>query len=130
MAYTPAFDTLDSVEPLAAAAVDLKEERRPTRRPTPRASLRFGGFQMDPLTGATSWGGRSLTLSAGDRQLLAVLLRRGGQIVSREYLATALGTTVRAMEERVERLTTMLKHEGVRCLPCQVDGLGYVLWRC
>lgn len=94
-----------------------------------RASLRFGGLVMDPLTGATSWRGRALEIGADDRRLLGALMRRGGQIVSAERLATSAGMTAEGLEQRIESLAVTLRLAGVSCLPRRARGLGYVLWR-
>ena len=57
-------------------------------------------------------------------------MRRAGQIVNRRTLAAALSVTVDRLDERIERLRDELRQAGATCLPCRVDGLGYVLWRC
>lgn len=96
---------------------------------TSRTPLRFGGLIMDPVTGATSWRGRVLEISADDRRLLGALMRRGGQIVSIERLAASAGMTADGMERRIEALAVSLRLAGVACLPRRARGLGYVLWR-
>ncbi len=97
--------------------------------PFARTPLRFGGLSMDPLTGATSWRGRALEMAADERRLLAALMRRGGQIVSVERLATSAGMSAEGLERRIEALIATLRLSGVSCLPRRARGLGYVLWR-
>lgn len=115
---------VDGTPALAPMEVVTLLERRPARAP-----LRFGGLSMDPLTGAASWRGRALEMAADERQLLAALMRRGGQIVSVERLAISAGVTAEGLERRIEALIGTLRLAGVSCLPRRARGLGYVLWR-
>ncbi len=126
MGYTPAFDTLHTPE----AITDSATLSRPadTLRGA-RQILRFGGLAMDSMTGATSWRGKMVTLSVQEREVLGVMMRRAGQIISRERLATMLGTTYDVVDSAISDLRDTLKSAGSTCLPCQVDGLGYILWR-
>lgn len=127
MGYTPVFDTLDTPQSL------LGDSDSMLRRGNARAAqelLRFGGLTFDPRTGAASWCGKMLTLPVQEREALAVLMRRAGQIVSYQTLASMLGVTVDRLDRRVQALRNALKAAGARCLPVPVDGLGYVLWRC
>jgi DNA-binding response OmpR family regulator len=95
----------------------------------PPQFLRFGGLAMESRTGATSWRGKRLALSDGDRDLLRVLLRRAGQIVSRERLAAKLRAPAGVVDRRVQRLRDRLNQAGSTTLPYRVNGLGYILWR-
>lgn len=126
MGYTPAFDTLNTSEAIADSAT--LSRHTDTLRGA-RQILRFGGLAMDSMTGATSWRGKMVALSVEEREVLGVLMRRAGQIMSRERLATMLGTTYDVVDRTVKDLRDTLKSAGSTCLPCQVDGLGYILWR-
>jgi len=128
MGFTPTFDTLDIDKA-------INDHRLNTPRPVmgavaTREILRFGGLSMDPITGATYFRGRAVILAVEERELLGALLRRAGQIISVERLAVTLRTSGEAVERQIEYLRSDLKAAGVSCLPCKVDGLGYVLWRC
>lgn len=127
MSYTPAFDTLDTLPSLLgdSASVSRKGAVR-----TAQEILRFGGLTFDPRTGAVSWCGKMLTLPVQEREALGVLMRRAGQILSRQTLASLLGVTVDRLDRRMQSLHHSLKASGARCLPVSVEGLGYVLWRC
>jgi DNA-binding response OmpR family regulator len=128
MGIIPTFDTsvvIDTRRPDTSVA----DRMRPVARVS-SAPMRFGGLSMDTRTGATHWCGRAIQLSVEERETLAHLMRRAGQIVDRRMLATTLGVTVDTLEDRVERLKSALRQAGATCLPCRVDGLGYVLWRC
>ena len=127
MGFTPPFDTEHVIE-----SVVVGGNSRTTTIPdvrAPHGSLRFGGLMMDVRTGVTYWRGRMLDLSLEERELMGALLRHAGQIISTERFATLLGEEVRAVDARMIALRARLKHEGVTCLPCRADGLGYVLWR-
>lgn len=125
MGFTPTFDTPDSSTVLTDDHVDLL---RPRSKQKGREVLRFGGLTLDTATGATHWRGKALTLSVPERELLTELMRRAGQIVTRERLAIAIGRGD-VLDERMCDLKATLRASGVTALPCQVQGLGYILWR-
>lgn len=124
MGYTPAFDTVETSEALLDGHPEILRGR------VPHEVLRFGGLSFDPRTGAASWRGKMLALTVADREMLSVLMRRAGQIVSRQSLASMLNTTPEQLDRRMLALRETLKAAGATCLPVKVDGLGYVLWRC
>lgn len=124
MGYTPAFDTVDTPEALLGGHLDISRAR------ASHEVLRFGGLAFDPRTGAASWRGKMLALSVEDREVLGVLMRRAGQIVSRTSLASMLAMPTERLDRRMLALREALKAAGVCCLPVKVDGLGYVFWRC
>ena len=129
MGFTPTFDTLDTDTSLTDVATETPTFPRIAARPT-REVLRFGGLSMDTVTGSVYFRGKSVALSLDERELLGVLLRRAGQILSAERLAVLLRTRADTLASRIVGLRQTLKAAGVTCLPCQADGLGYVLWRC
>ena len=124
MGYTPAFDTVDTSEALLDGHPEILRGR------VPHEVLRFGGLSFDPRTGAASWRGKMLVLAVADREVLGVLMRRAGQILTRQSLAIMIGTTAEQLDHRMLALCEALKAVGATCLPVKVDGLGYVLWRC
>lgn len=124
MGFTPAFDTLDTPETLVGGHPEILRAR------ASHSTLRFGGLTFDPRTGATSWRGKTMALAVEDREVLAVLMRRAGQIVSRQSLAGLLSVSADRLDRRMLALRDSLKSAGATCLPVRVDGLGYVLWRC
>ncbi|HEX8730343.1 MAG TPA: hypothetical protein VF739_17065 [Ktedonobacterales bacterium] len=124
MGFAPAYRTPSEIEQRHVADVET-----PPAGYTSRAMLRFGGLAMDMTTGSAWWRSEKLVLSTDERQLLGALLRRGGQILSAERLATTLGTTVEYIEQRIPTLKITLRAAGVTCLPHRATGLGYVLWR-
>lgn len=124
MGFTPVFDTVEPHEPLPHSDSIV------LTRPTTRAALRFGGLTMDPVQGVVHFRGHIVSLSRDERETLTALLRRAGQIVSRERLAAMMSVRVDTVDKRVQGLRATLKSAGVSCLPIPVDGLGYILWRC
>jgi DNA-binding response OmpR family regulator len=93
-----------------------------------RPSLRLGGLTLDKLTGAAQWYGKRLTLSARERATLMALMANAGRILSLAQLATLLDERVDAVEERVRALRAALHGAGVKVLPREASGLGYILW--
>ena len=128
MGYTPAFDAIDTNEMTNSAYVDLGRTLDATRMK--RELLRFAGLAMDPVNGVTYVRGKVVQLAAGERELLSVMLRRAGQIVTRERLSALMGVTSATLDERMEALRMQLKAAGASCLPCSAEGLGYILLRC
>ncbi|HZC05372.1 MAG TPA: hypothetical protein VE338_07000 [Ktedonobacterales bacterium] len=91
--------------------------------------LRYRGMVMNTLTGSILVHGRPARLAVHERELLAALMRRSGQIVSPKWLAMQLQTTVEEIDALAVALTNALREAGAQCLPRHVEGLGYVLWR-
>ncbi|HEV2405445.1 MAG TPA: helix-turn-helix domain-containing protein [Ktedonobacterales bacterium] len=128
MGYTPAFDAVDTNETTNTTYMDLGRTLDTARMK--RDMLRFMGLAMDPMNGVTYVRGKTVQLAASERELLSVLLRRAGQIVSRERLSGLLGISGAALDARVEDLRSHLRAAGAACLPTSAEGLGYILWRC
>lgn len=101
----------------------------PRRRREDASVLRYRGMVMNTLTGSILVHGRPARLAVKERELLATLMCRAGQIVSPKWLATQLGTTIDDVDALARTLTGSLREAGAQCLPRQVQGLGYVLWR-
>jgi DNA-binding response OmpR family regulator len=127
MGLTSPFDTASNTDPTILDShipdIAISETR------VIQGSLRFGGLTMDARTGVTHWRGRVLELSLEERELMGILLRHAGQILSTERFARLLQTEPRIVEVRMGALATRLKQVGVSCRPTRANGLGYVLWR-
>lgn len=128
MGFTPTFDTIHDNGRLTDQRVETPRISIAARGP--REILRFGGLSMDPVTGATYFRGKAVPLSVEERELLGILLRRAGQIISPERIAALLRVQVDAVAERIESLRADLRSAGATCVPCTADGIGYILWRC
>ncbi|MFI5274802.1 MAG: winged helix-turn-helix domain-containing protein [Ktedonobacterales bacterium] len=127
MGYTPAFDAVDTNETTNTTYMDLGRTLDTARMK--RDMLRFMGLAMDPVNGVTYVRGKAVQLAASERELLSVLLRRSGQIVSRERLSALLGISGAVLDARIEDLRGHLRAAGAACLPTSAEGLGYILWR-
>src|SRR5260370_35132229 len=127
MSFSPVFDTPDTTLVLTDERLQLAHSARVTR--AVGEMLRYGGLIMDPVTGVTHFRGKALSLTLEERELLGTMMRRAGQIISRERLAATVGIAVDALDRLVAALRGDLKAAGLTCLPCPADGLGYVLRR-
>ena len=135
MVYTPAMDGLEATPPVMNDLHNPLDDAGllaplPRRAPAASTMLRFGGLTLNTTNGAITWRGHALVLAADERELLHTLMRRAGQIVSSERLAATLGLDVATLDKRMVALRTTLKRYGSSALPCSVNGLGYILWRC
>lgn len=90
--------------------------------------LRYRGIAMNQVTGSVLIQGRPANLALQQRELLAALMRRCGQIVSPSWLASQLRVNVDEVQTLANGLTSALAEAGATCLPRRVQGLGYVLW--
>jgi DNA-binding response OmpR family regulator len=127
MGLTSPFETASNADP---TTVDSQvSDIAITETRVIQSPLRYGGLTMDARTGVTHWRGRVLELSLEERELMGILLRHAGQILSTERFARLLQTEPRLVEVRMSALASRLKQVGVSCWPCKASGLGYVLWR-
>lgn len=117
--------TDDAVITGASAAPGSSFPGRPRLGPE---ILRYRGVVMNTITGMTLIHGRPARLAVKERELLAALMRRAGQIVSPAWLAAQLHASATEIEELADRLNAALREAGAACLPRHVEGLGYVLW--
>ncbi|MGO8946594.1 MAG: hypothetical protein ACLQUY_02800 [Ktedonobacterales bacterium] len=127
MGLTSPFDTAGKTDPTILGS-NLSDIGMSELRP-PQSPIRFGGLTMDLRTGVTHWRGRALELSLDERELLGVLLRHAGQILSTARFGALLNAEVAQIDDRMSALAARLKQQGVTCLPYQATGLGYILWR-
>ncbi|HEX6123387.1 MAG TPA: winged helix-turn-helix domain-containing protein [Ktedonobacterales bacterium] len=121
MTYSPATPQ----EAMMDAPVEM--EALPQR--TLRKVVRLSGYSMDVATGVIHWRGNRLSLAREEHELLSTLLRRAGQILSREHLASLLGASADSVDRRMLALVRALDQAGVHCRPRHAAGLGYILWR-
>lgn len=129
MEYIPTFDEAVPVEALLDETTPRWERAKVMRSRPVRKMLRLGSLTMDTLTGVVLWRGELVSLAAEERELLALMLRRAGQILSRERLSALLGASADAVDARMAALIARLEAAGVHARPRRATGLGYVLWR-
>lgn len=128
MDYTP-LDPTPLMDELILSDGATPGSSFPSRRRDAAGVLRYRGMVMNTLTGSILVHGRPARLAVKERELLATLMRRAGQIVSPKWLAAQLGTTIDEVDTLANALCVSLREVGAQCLPRQVQGLGYVLWR-
>ena len=58
--------------------------------PPPRPTYRFGDFEFDPASGELHKDGSKVRLQEQPFQILTLLLRRPGEVVTREEVRQAL----------------------------------------
>jgi len=95
-----------------------------------RDVMKFHGLTMDSATGAAYWRSTRLALSVKERAVLGLFLRRAGQILTRERIASLVGLAVDDVDRTVMTLRQTLASVGATCFPCRADGVGYLLWHC
>jgi len=121
------------VKPFAAEEVAARL-RALMRRPGPRAALvlQSGPLSLDVAARRAWVSGAPLDLSRRELDLLELLLRRAGAVVSREAIETALYSfndevTPNAVEAAVSRLRRHLDEAGASGMLHTVRGVGYIL---
>jgi DNA-binding response OmpR family regulator len=132
MDYMNVEPSIESDEALFDAAPGASWTKLPARPRAERAAgamLRYRGLALDLATGAVRLQERQVRLGVAERDLLKVLMRRAGQIIDSSRLAEQLGVTIAEIDEHAHTLSTTLADAGAQCLPRQVEGLGYILWR-
>ncbi len=87
-------------------------------------------FQLD--TREVSLDGRSIVLTPRERAVLQILVREGGSVVSKDYIASRIfsmddNAAPSAIETYVSRLRRKLAHPGLQIRT--MHGLGYLLVR-
>lgn len=104
------------------------------RRPGPRAApiLSAGPFSLDVAARRAAVSGATLDLSRRELDLLELLLRRAGAVVSKDAIETALYSfdsevTPNAVEAIVSRLRKHLDEAGVQGVLHTIRGVGYLL---
>jgi two-component system response regulator QseB len=104
------------------------------RRPGARAApvLQSGTLSLDVAARRASVDGAPLELARRELDLLELLLRRAGAVVSREAIETALYSfdaeiTPNAVEAAVSRLRKKLDEAGLADILHTVRGVGYLL---
>ena len=127
MDYTP-FDEVAIPEEATLADV-IPASSFPGRRRESVEVVRYRGMVMNTFTGSILIYGRPAQLGVREREFLATLMRRAGQIVSPKWIAAQLHASVEEVDMLAVSLTSALREAGAQVLPRRVEGLGYVLWR-
>jgi DNA-binding response OmpR family regulator len=129
MDYMPLDEAMLTDEAAPDALATKPGSSFPARPRLSSEVLRYRGMVMNTITGAVLVHGRPTQLALRERELLATLMRRAGQIVTPMWLATQLRISATEVEALAAALTSALREAGASCLPRHVEGVGYVLWR-
>ena len=101
-------------------------------RVTQPVTLKVDDLVLDPITRRVSRGGVAITLTPKEFTLLEVLMRNGGQVVSRTRLAERVWDEAsevldNLVDVHVSHLRKKLDHDGSPPLIQTVRGVGYRL---
>jgi two-component system response regulator CpxR len=93
--------------------------------------LRIGDLTLHQRTRVVDSGGARITLSATETELLAILMRAAGRVVSRDEFAVALyqrrlNAYERSVDIRISQLRKKLARVGARNVVRTVRGIGYL----
>jgi len=110
----------------------LLRRARPDRSPEAASLLALADLQLDLLRRRATRGGRRLDLSAKEFTLLALLLRRSGEVLSRTEIAEQVwdmnfDSSTNVIDVAIRRLRAKLDASFDRALLHTVRGMGYVL---
>jgi heavy metal response regulator len=110
----------------------LLRRARPDRSPEAASVLALADLQLDLLRRRATRGGRRLDLSAKEFTLLALLLRRSGEVLSRTEIAEQVwdmnfDSSTNVIDVAIRRLRAKLDAPFDRALLHTVRGMGYVL---
>ena len=119
--------------PPAAPATAAPAAPPPSVGLAPIAELRLGDLRLDPLRRLARRGDHALPLTEREYQLLLLLLRHPGEVVSRERILTTIwneggsGGASNVIEVYVRYLRQKLEQHGGQRLIHTVRGQGYCL---
>ena len=119
--------------PPAAPATAAPAAPPPSVGLAPVAELRLGDLRLDPLRRLARRGDHALPLTEREYQLLLLLLRHPGEVVSRERILTTIwneggsGGASNVIEVYVRYLRQKLEQHGGQRLIHTVRGQGYCL---
>ena len=103
--------------------------RGPSERPTP---IQVGDLRADPLTRVVTWAGHAAELTPREYDLLAFMLRRPGELISRTQLleqvwAEDYGGSPNIVDVYIGYLRRKLERPSLPRLIRTVRGAGFVL---
>lgn len=117
---------------LLARIQGLLRRAQGARSPAEATQLRLGELEMDLLRRRAQRAGQRLDLTAKEFNLLSLLLRRQGEVLSRTELAEQVwdmnfDSETNVVEVAIRRLRSKLDQPFERPLLHTVRGMGYVL---
>jgi two-component system response regulator MprA len=117
------------VKPFATEELLARVRALLRRGKTPEELLSFGDLTLDPATRAAQRGGRTLVLSEREADLLALLVRNGRRVVSREQAINEIWQGD-ASPNVVDRYVSNLRRKlGEPPVIETVRGVGFIIGR-
>src|SRR4051794_12233055 len=117
------------VKPFATEELLARVRALLRRGKSPGELLAFGDLTLDPATRVAQRGGRALTLSEREADLLALLLRNARRVVTREHAILEIWQGD-ATENVVDRYVSNLRRKlGEPPLIETVRGVGFIIGR-
>lgn len=121
------------IKPIDPGELRLRLSSLSARRAGKGASvLEYGPLRLHLETRDVSLDGKSVELTPRERAVLQILMREGGNVVSKDYIASRIfsmddNAAPSAIETYVSRLRRKVAHPGLQIRT--VHGLGYLLAR-
>jgi len=121
------------VKPIDPGELRLRLSHLSARRRTKGANvLEYGPLRLHLDTRDVSLDGKSVELTPRERAVLQILMREGGNVVSKDYIASRIfsmddNAAPSAIETYVSRLRRKVTHPDLQIRT--VHGLGYLLAR-
>jgi DNA-binding response OmpR family regulator len=108
--------------------------RRPPQYVEPASPLDVRGLTLDPEQGEVRWQGERIALTPKEFQVLALLMRNPGRVMSREMILDRVwgalyDTGTNVVDAVVARLRQKLSRAGVPPMVETVRGFGYRIGR-
>ena len=117
------------VKPFATEELLARVRALLRRGKSPEELLAFGDLTLDPATRVAQRGGRALTLSEREADLLALLLRNARRVVTREQAIAEIWEGA-ATSNVVDRYVSNLRHKlGEPPVIDTVRGSGFIVGR-
>lgn len=119
-------------ELLARVRAMLRRRALGDETPSDEEALTFGDLTMDPVTREVDRGGRSITLTRTEWDLLELFMRRPKRVLERAFILEEVWgydfpTTANSLEVYVGYVRRKTEADGEERLLHTVRGVGYVL---
>lgn len=113
--------------------LDAMLRRKPAKEERPLHAIRVGNIALYPQANKCEIDGRPIRLSSFEFQLLALLLRNVGRVMTRDAIYNVLlnreyNGVERTVDVRISKLRDKLINDGMQCARIEtVWGKGYIL---
>ena len=113
--------------------LDAMLRRKPAKEERPLHAIRVGNIALYPQANKCEIDGRAIRLSSFEFQLLALLLRNVGRVMTRDAIYNVLlnreyNGVERTVDVRISKLRDKLINDGMQCARIEtVWGKGYIV---